>query len=641
MRLAIAPRDSLLRAIEHNYQIDKFIHGILENSDAFQSQINLEKENLIARREDGEEVEEELNQKDSSPVARLVEIILARAVDKRVSDIHIEPKGEILLVRYRRDGILQQEMDLPIWALNPMVSRIKILSTLDIAEKRLPQDGRLGFHYKEKKYICRVSTLPTYRGEKVVLRILDTTSLPIELPKLGFAEENLKSLSRIIRKPQGIILSTGPTGSGKSTTLHSILNTIKSEEINITTVEDPVEYENPSFSQVQINPKTGLTFAKALRSILRQDPDVLLIGEIRDLETAVIAFEASMTGHLIFSTIHTNDTASTVTRLLELGLEPFLVASSLELLFSQRLVRKICESCKEFYEPTGELLEEYPSLRETTLCRGKGCKECEGLGFKGRIGVYEMMTLSREMRDSIQRGIQESDLRKKALENGMIPIWEVALNLVRENKTTLEEVLRVVQEPGENETKSCPSCQTPLKDDFICCPFCRATLKVTCVSCDKTLEPEWVICPYCNTSKSRSVLKQRSLLNPKVMVVEDDNNVRRLLEVWIEKMFPQTEVLVASQGVEALEKAQKYRPNLILMDVIMPGMTGVAVCDCLNKNPLTRDIPVILITSAFNDEIKTDAYRVGAEDFLSKPLNLEEIRIKVGKVLGLLGKNVG
>lgn len=389
-----------------------------------------------------------ITESEEAPVIALVNLIILRAVKENASDVHIEPFGEdTLKVRYRIDGILHDVMSLPRNLQLAVVSRIKIMSDLDIAERRLPQDGRIQVNVGEKKINIRVSILPAVTGESAVLRILDPSSILLELDSLGFSPEILPSFLSLIKKPNGIILVTGPTGSGKSTTLYTTLNLLNSTEKKIMTIEDPVEYRLKGISQVQAKPKIGLTFAAGLRSFLRQDPDIMLVGEIRDKETAEIAVQAALTGHIVLSTLHTNDAPSSVVRLVDMGIEPFLISSSVIGIIAQRLVRKICPKCKKEIKITPDIekiLNEYEiGNNEITLYKGEGCPYCKDTGYKGRVAIFELMVITENIREMIIKKVSTGKLREAAVKEGMCLLKLDGIKKVCEGVTTIDEVLRV------------------------------------------------------------------------------------------------------------------------------------------------------------------------------------------------------
>jgi type IV pilus assembly protein PilB len=390
---------------------------------------------------------------EDAPIVRLANTIIQQAVKERASDIHIEPDRRGMRIRYRIDGVLHEVMQVPKFIQMPLTARYKIMSEMNIAERRLPQDGRIGIKYVEKDYDLRVSCLPNLHGEKIVMRILDKSSVMLGLNKLGFTAEVQAQLEELAQQPNGMLLSTGPTGSGKTTTQYSLLNKLNSIEKNILTIEDPCEYQLSGITQVQVNKKAGLTFASALRSFLRQDPDIIMVGEMRDLETAEIAVESSLTGHLVLSTLHTNDAPSATIRLIDMGIEPFLISATIIGVLAQRLGRKICTECKEFYDvPAVELrrfgFKPTDPGQTVQLARGRGCEMCRHTGYKGRVGFYELMVMNAEMAEMIVRRAPLTDLKEAAKANGMKELREDGLVKVLEGLTTPEEVMRVVFTAG-------------------------------------------------------------------------------------------------------------------------------------------------------------------------------------------------
>lgn len=434
----IVPRNELIDAINQIWGSEE-VEKVLEE--------------IIVQKEEEETQYQEVSLEEISsqegPIAKLVNSILVDAVKRGASDIHIEPTEKNVRVRFRIDGVLHEIMFIQKRFQAAIVSRIKIMSDMDISERRIPQDGRIKANIKGEVYDFRVSTLPGVFGEKVVLRILGRGSISLSLESLGFSEHNYERYLKMLKTPYGIILVTGPTGSGKSTTLYASLNMINSPDINIITVEDPVEYQLPGIHQVQVNPKAGLTFASALRSILRQDPDVVLVGEIRDEETARIAIQAALTGHLVLSTLHTNDAPSAVTRLIDMGIEPFLISSSLLGAVAQRLVRTICPNCKAPYEPTKEEIEAIKAtlgdidLSNVTFYKGKGCPKCNGKGYKGRTAIHEIMLMNDEIRDLVLKKASRETIKEVARKHGMVTLREDGMQKVLKGMTTVEEVMRV------------------------------------------------------------------------------------------------------------------------------------------------------------------------------------------------------
>lgn len=446
IKSAIAPEKEILKAIDQYYRIG------LSVSEAI-SDITAEDIPTGSVRIAEEEEEEEINigelreLGEEAPIIRMVNAVVMQAIRDRATDIHIEPQERELRVRYRVDGLLHEAMTPPKRLQAAIISRIKIMSNLDIAEKRLPQDGRIMLNVEGKEYDFRVATCPSMFGEKVELRILDKSGLLLELNKLGFSPEIQATFEDLINKPYGMVLTTGPTGCGKTTTLYSALNKLNTPEKNLITIEEPIEYQLKGVAQAQVNYKAGLTFANALRSILRQDPDIVMVGEVRDKETAEIAIHAALTGHLVLSTVHTNDAALTVARFFHMGVEPFLMSSSFIGIISQRLTRTICPKCKEAYETSADTLRKLGLNLESgsiTLYRGKGCELCKYTGYYGRTGVFELMRIDDELREMIVKKASAVELREAAKRKGMKSLLEDGLEKVLEGITTIEEAVRVV-----------------------------------------------------------------------------------------------------------------------------------------------------------------------------------------------------
>lgn len=391
---------------------------------------------------------------DEAPIVRVVNLIISQAINDKASDIHIEPEAKSVRVRYRVDGVLHDVMSPPKHIQAPMVSRIKIMANMDIAERRVPQDGKIHLRHDNREFDLRVSTVPTIHGEKTVMRILDKGSVMLGLSKLGFYPEIQGQLEAVVEKPYGMVLVTGPTGSGKSTTLYSCLNKLNTGATNITTIEDPCEYTVAGVNQVQVNEKAGLTFASALKSFLRQDPDIIMVGEIRDTETARIAIESALTGHLVLSTLHTNDAAGAVNRLIEMGVEPFLVASAVVGILAQRLARTICPNCKEAYTPPPESIKKFGLAAYTdgdiTFYRGAGCDHCKMTGYKGRTGIHELLMVSDRTRGLILQRASTAEIKQAAIEEGMKTMQDDGLRKVLDGHTSIEECLRVVYVEGQD-----------------------------------------------------------------------------------------------------------------------------------------------------------------------------------------------
>ncbi len=430
-------RDSLKDYIERFYSQEATINRIIEHIEQTTTEGPSEEEDISHLKDLASE----------APIIKLVNMVITRAVESRASDIHIEPYEDELKIRYRIDGVLHEVETIPRRLQAAIVSRVKIMAKLNIAERRLPQDGKIRLKVLGKDIDMRVSTIPVLYGESVVIRLLDRESIFIKLEDLGFPEQTLKTFESLIHRPHGIILVTGPTGSGKTTTLYAALDKINSPEKKIITVEDPVEYQLKGVNQIQVKPQIGLNFANTLRHIVRQDPDIIMIGEIRDLETAEIAIQASLTGHLVFSTLHTNDAPSAITRLIDMGVEGYLLASTIRGVLAQRLVRVICSGCREEdREVTDEQREVLGIRGDIPLYRGRGCEECAGTGYRGRTGIFELFLVDDDIRGLITKGVSSSVLKREAIGKGMRTLLEDGIDKVTSGITTIGEVLRVTQE---------------------------------------------------------------------------------------------------------------------------------------------------------------------------------------------------
>jgi len=440
-KLVLSTKDAILFAINISYDLNRdsaeqLVQDMEEDSSAIISEI--------------EEKADLLDDISDAPIIKLVNHIISQSVKARASDIHMEPYQDSFKVRYRVDGILYDLLSPPKWVQPALISRIKVMAKMNIAEKRLPQDGRLDVKIGNQEIDVRVSTIPTSFGERLVLRLLDKSGSLISLSDLGLSSDKLDLLANLVKSPNGIILVTGPTGSGKTTTLYAILSSINLPDINIITIEDPVEYQIKGISQIQVNPKINLTFASGLRSIVRQDPDVILVGEIRDRETAEIAVQSALTGHLVFSTLHTNDSASAITRLVDIGVEPFLISSSVLAVVAQRLIRVLCKDCKQPYTPDKSTLESIgitsDQLHEATIYKANGCENCFRTGYKGRMGIFEIMLLDSSLKSMILTAHDSGRIKDAALNLNMVTLRQDGIQKVLRGISTIEEVIRVTQQ---------------------------------------------------------------------------------------------------------------------------------------------------------------------------------------------------
>jgi type II secretory ATPase GspE/PulE/Tfp pilus assembly ATPase PilB-like protein/ActR/RegA family two-component response regulator len=564
------------------------------------------------------------------PIIRLVDHIIAQAITSRASDIHIETEEAGLVVRYRVDGVLKQTMTLPRAVSPPLVSRVKIISGLDIADRLRPQDGRARVSVNGSRVDLRISTLPASNGEKVVIRVLDGRATPLALDGLGLTAHDFARMQQLINLREGIVLVTGPTGSGKTTTLYSALRVIQGRGVNIVTVEDPVEYKIPGIVQVQVNEKAGLTFASALRSILRQDPDVVLIGEIRDRETATIATQASLTGHLVLSTLHTIDAASSVSRLLDIGVEPYKIAAAVKGIIAQRLVRRLCLSCRA---QTTTIVDEkfrqwIPSGIE--LFRPVGCPECLGTGYRGRVSVTEVIIADSELERAISLGESAERLAEVARGAGMRSLWESGITHVLDGLTDLEELVRVIEVPSLAPRRATPrsaSTVSPPRQHFTT----RSSSSNARPASETTDVPAAPRTPRSGQNgEGRGGLDtafdlvddlKPSAATPasreRVLLVEDEAPLRGVLRDLLEREG--YTVIEAADGVQALDGIDRSAPDLVVLDLNLPRLDGFGVLKHLRTRASTATLPVLVLTAKGDEDSEVRVFECGANDFLTKP----------------------
>jgi len=537
------------------------------------------------------------------PIVKLVNLILSDAAKNGASDVHIEPHETLLQVRQRVDGLLHDVLTIPHHLQDATLSRFKIMSGMDIAERRKPQDGRSRLRFDGRRIDLRVSTMPTQFGEKIVIRLLNVDGTILAIDHLGLSPGNLRLIRSFLSNRQGMILVTGPTGSGKTSTLYTALGSIKSSTNNIITIEDPIEMRIPGVNQMQINARAGVTFASGLRSILRQDPNVILVGEIRDQETADVAFGAAQTGHLLLSTLHTNDATATITRLFDLGIQPFLVASSLLGIVAQRLVRRPCPACTVRQQPSAETFGKLDGASRLPAdgqwVAGRGCDQCGQSGFKGRIAVHEVLTVTDEVRDMISSRAPEHVIKKAAKRAGMRTLLEDGVDKAAQGLTTLDEVLRVVPR-GDTTDRAAPS--SPPADEPIVAPGARLS------------EPE------------------SETLRRRVLVVEDSPTISVVVKYFLE--LEGFDVMVAEDGLLGLEMAFRERPDVIISDVNMPGMGGVAMVKALRADARTSHIRIMMLTSESSVESETEGLAAGADDYVLKPVEPRRLAARVKALQG-------
>jgi len=565
------------------------------------------------------------------PIIRLVDMMLADGVSSRASDIHVEPIEGGVAVRYRIDGVLRQVMKIPRNAGLPLISRIKIMSGLDIADRLRPQDGRARVSVNGEAVDLRISTLPASLGEKVVIRILSQRSTVLTLEGLGMHEDERRAVQNLLSNKEGIILVTGPTGSGKTTTLYSAIRLVQSEGVNIVTVEDPVEYRlGENIVQVQVHEKAGLTFASALRSILRQDPDVVLVGEIRDQETAQIAVQASLTGHLVLSTLHTNDAPNAVTRLVDMGMEAYKIASALRGVVAQRLMRRICLKCSvPATDPIPEKAAPFIPAG-TRLLRAVGCPECTMTGYRGRFSIVEVLTMNAELEHLIGKGTTADQLTEAATAGGMRSLWDSGLRHVLAGDSTVEELLRVTDPPQAQDRVGAATWRTAGAGQAAAIPVAPRPPVATAppppsqpgASLDFMTEME-LVDEAIPTARGAGTC---------VLLVEDEEPLRRVMKDLLEREG--YTVAEAGDGVQALDEVDRKAPDVIILDLNLPGLDGYGVLEQLRSRPATRTIPIMVLTAKGDEDNEVRVFELGANDFITKPFRARALSARLEAVLG-------
>jgi len=568
-------------------------------------------------------------QASQRPILRLVDTMIADGVTNRASDIHIEPVEGGVVVRYRIDGVLRQVMKIPRSAGVPLISRIKIMSKLDIADRLRPQDGRARVSVNGEAIDLRISTLPASHGEKVVIRVLNQKATTLALDSLGLSEDEEKGIRALLSNKEGIILVTGPTGSGKTTTLYSALRAVQGTGVNIVTVEDPVEYRlGENVVQVQVNEKAGLTFAAALRSILRQDPDVVLVGEIRDKETAQIALQASLTGHLVLSTLHTNDAPNTVTRLVDMGMESYKIAPALRGVVAQRLMRRLCKKCRvQATEPVSERLQRFvpPGI---TLNQAVGCSDCSMTGYRGRFSIVEVLTMNPDLERRIADGASAEKIAEAARKAGMRSLWGSGLRHVLAGESTLGELLRVTDVPREEEAAEPPPASPRGRSGRGATansapPSAAAATPISDFSMDMELLDE--------PADVDGIVAGGRGQGACVLLVEDEEQLRRVMKDLLQREGYR--VAEARDGVQALDEVDRFAPDVIILDLNLPGLDGYGVLAQLRSRPATREIPVMVLTAKGDEDNEVRVFELGADDFVTKPFRARALTARLEAVL--------
>jgi type II secretory ATPase GspE/PulE/Tfp pilus assembly ATPase PilB-like protein/ActR/RegA family two-component response regulator len=630
VRMLLASPAVIRHRLDEMYRGEDAVSRLLEGIGG-----NFEVKAIADEEDDAAASAEEASQR---PIIRLVDVMLADGVTSRASDIHVEPIEGGVVVRYRIDGVLRQVMKIPRNAGLPLISRIKIMSGLDIADRLRPQDGRARVSVNGEPVDLRVSTLPASLGEKVVIRILSQRATVLSLEALGMHPDEQEAVRGLLSAKEGILLVTGPTGSGKTTTLYSAIRLIQSDGVNIVTVEDPVEYRlGENIVQVQVHEKAGLTFASALRSILRQDPDVVLIGEIRDQETAQIALQASLTGHLVLSTLHTNDAPNAVTRLVDMGMEAYKIASALRGVVAQRLMRRLCRTCRQ---PASEAVPERAARfipNGTVLYQAVGCPECSQTGYRGRFSIMEVLTVTSEIERRIGQGATADQIAEAARRSGMRSLWESGLRHVLAGESTLDELLRVTDVPleGARTPAAEPAALAPRPDvhaaepraSHQAPPPAAAPASAAGFPSLDFMDLELVDEP--GMPETGTAARTRGT---KVLLVEDEEQLRRVMKDLLEREGYL--VSEARDGVQALDQVDRHAPDIIVLDLNLPGLDGYSVLRQLRSRPATRGIPVMVLTAKGDEDNEVRVFELGADDFITKPFRARALSARLEAVLG-------
>ncbi|HEU5219161.1 MAG TPA: type II/IV secretion system protein [Gemmatimonadales bacterium] len=643
VRLLLYPPARIRQRLDELYRpedvVSKLISGMTEESEV--TQLKDETDEYSASAEEAQQ----------RPIIKLVDTLIADGIISRASDIHVEPADGGVSVRYRIDGVLRQVLKIPRSAGIPLVSRVKIMSGMDIADRLRPQDGRCRVAVNGSPVDLRVSTLPASLGEKLVIRILNQKATVLSLDALGLQEDERTTMAKLLQNKEGILLVTGPTGSGKTTTLYAALRQVQGEGVNIVTVEDPVEYRlGANIVQVQVNEKAGLTFATALRSILRQDPDVVLIGEIRDQETAQIAVQASLTGHLVLSTLHTNDAPNTVTRLVDMGMEAYKIASALRGILAQRLLRRLCPHCRiRQTDPLPERVKQYLPAGGPSLYQGVGCSECAMTGYRGRFSIVEILTMTPELERLIGRGATADQIASAARAGGMRSLFESGVRHVLSGETSVEELLRVTEPPREDtpapsrggdrvgdqdnrDRPSRPTRRTAVEDDDAPAYATQGTAVRPAVArglAIPNLEASAAFELLDDLPPSRTELTRKGAL---VLLVDDEDQLRRVMRDLLERQG--YSVVEARDGAQALDEVDRHAPDIVILDLNLPGVDGYSVLSQLRSRPATRQIPIVVLTAKGDEDNEVRVLELGADDFLTKPFRAKALAARLESALG-------
>ncbi|HEY9383314.1 MAG TPA: type II/IV secretion system protein [Gemmatimonadales bacterium] len=619
-------RDKLDELYRPEDVVSKLLSGISENE-------------VTQLSDEADEYQASAEEAQARPIIKLVDTLIADGITCRASDIHVEPAEGGVVVRYRIDGVLRQVMKIPRSAGLPLVSRIKIMSGMDIADRLRPQDGRCRVAVNGNPIDLRVSTLPASLGEKAVIRILNAKATILSLDALGFLEEERATVTKLLDNKEGILLVTGPTGSGKTTTLYAALRQVQGEGVNIVTVEDPVEYRlGSNIVQVQVHEKAGLTFATALRSILRQDPDVVLIGEIRDVETSQIAVQASLTGHLVLSTLHTNDAPNTVTRLVDMGMEAYKIASALRGIIAQRLLRRLCSHCRirQSAALPERVRQHVPA--GANLYQAVGCSECAQTGYRGRFAILEILVMTQELERLIGKGATADHIATAARSGGMRTLFDSGMRHVLLGETSIEELLRVTEPPREDDGKGGSAApdeerrapRRPVRvveeDDGV--PVRAAGTVPAGRMAAPTIELSPAFELLDDLPPARTEITRKGAM---VLLVDDEDQLRRVMRDLLQRQG--YTVVEARDGAQALDEVDRHNPDIVLLDLNLPGVDGYSVLSQLRSRPATRQLPVIVLTAKGDEDNEVRVLELGADDFLTKPFRAKALAARLESAL--------
>ena len=662
VRPVITAPSRIKLAIDRNYGLESQARRVLKGMAPQTSRRVLRPASLAL---DGAAIEKRLKQGGQKPYEDLVSLMLMHGIEQDASDIHLEPQRDGLRVRARIDGMLQEMMKLPLWTVSPLVTRIKVIGELDVANRLKPQDGKVSVSLEDRRVDLRISVVPSQFGENVVIRILDPAMLQCDLSELGWHANALTAFYRMVSRPRGMVLCVGPTGSGKTTTLYSTIHRLRSEATSIVTVEDPIEYTVEGIVQFEVEHRAQMTFASIIPALLRQDPNVIVIGEIRDAETAKAAIQATTTGHLVLSTLHTTQTTSTIVRMLELGITPHLLGDCLSGIVAQRLVRRVCSECSVIAQPQEEdwrrLGLQPRAVGGDTRRVGPGCPACLYTGYRGRVGVFEVLRINDAVRSLIQARASEQTLWSQARTDGMETLFEDALRKVSQGISTFEELARVVpvdpwrQDGGapaaDRRTAAVDRRRLPPPSEEVLDPPSSGEVVLTLLEepTEETAaepEPPRPIEEVAGLKQDApdeeadggpiaEGMQPQEAREPVVLVVDDAEEILQLVRITLEDSYT---VEVARDGVEALELIDQLHPDLLVLDVMMPKMGGYAVCETIKSDPETADLPIIILSARGEKAHLKKGLRLGADDYLPKPFDPEELELRVRALLRRSGR---